>query len=37
LNIPYKKEKYYSIKNDKSKNKLEIKVLETILKIKSKE
>jgi hypothetical protein len=37
LNIAYKKGKYYSIKNDKSKNKLEEKVLETILKIKSKE
>jgi dephospho-CoA kinase len=37
LNLAYSKDKYYSIKNDSSKNKLEEKVLGTILKIKSKD
>jgi len=37
LNIANSKNKYYSIKNDTSKNRLEEKVLETILKIKSKD
>jgi hypothetical protein len=37
LNIAYSKEKYYSIKNDSSKENLEIKVLDILKKIKSRE
>ncbi len=36
LNIAYKKNKYYSIKNDSSKENLELKILDVLKKIKSK-